>query len=236
MAQPRHILAMGGAFLADPDNNLTLERYFRDLTGKAAPRVLFVPTASGDNEPYQLRFFQAFARLGCQPAVLPFFKRTPRDLEAFVLSHDAIAVGGGNTRTMLAVWRDWSLDAMLRKAYEAGIVLGGSSAGSICWFEDGITDSIAGPLTRLPCLGLVAGSNCPHYDSEKDRRPVFQAMIASGAVKDGYAADDGTGLHFVDGAFAGAVASRPASMAWRVRREGAAAVEEAIEPRRLAPA
>lgn len=234
MAQDRHVLAMGGAFLADPENNLALERYFRDLTGKSAPRVLFVPTASGDNEPYQLRFFQAFTRLGCQAEVLPFFRRTPRDLESFVLEHDAIAVGGGNTRTMLAVWREWGLDAILRKAHLMGIVLGGSSAGSICWFEDGITDSIAGPLTRLPCLGFVAGSNCPHYDSEKDRRPAFQAMIAAGEAKDGYAADDGTGLHFIDGAFATAVASRPKSMAWRVRREGATAVEEAIEPRRLA--
>ncbi len=234
MSVRRHVLAMGGGFLADPENNLGLERYFRELTGKSSPKVLFVPTASGDNEPYQLRFFQAFTKLGCRPEVLPFFKRTPQKLEEFVLEHDAIAVGGGNTRTMLAIWRDWGLDAILRKAYDSGIVMGGSSAGSICWFEDGITDSIAGPLTRLPCLGFVKGSNCPHYDSEKDRRPAYQAMIRNGEVKDGHAADDGTGLHFIDGEFIQAVASRPKSMAWSVRRAGSDVAEEAIEPTRLA--
>lgn len=229
----KHILAMGGAFLADPEGTLLLERYFKELTNKDSPRILFVPTASGDNEPYTLRFFQAYTRLGCRPQVLPFFKRTPRKLDEFVLDHDAIAVGGGNTRTMLAVWRDWGLDAIIKTAYERGIVLGGSSAGSICWFEDGVTDSIAGPLTRLPCLGFVKGSNCPHYDSEKERRPTYQAMVRAGAIKEGYAADDGVGLHFIDGEFIQAVAAKPRAMAWQVRKAGDTIVEEPIEPTRL---
>ena len=233
MTHRKHVLAMGGGFLSDPDNNLRLERYFKELTGLDAPKVLFIPTASGDHEPYQLRFFQAFSNLGCKPAVLPFFKRTPVDLAAFVGEHDAIAVGGGNTRSMLAIWRDWGLDGVLREAYERGVPLGGSSAGSICWFDQGITDSIAGSLTALPCLGIVPGSNCPHYDSEADRRPSYQAMVASGAVPDGYAADDGVALHFVDGVFHQAVANRPKSMAWSVRRGPAGAIETAVEPVRL---
>ena len=228
----KHVLAMGGAFLADPDNNLHLEYAFKSLTGRDAPKVLFIPTASGENEAYQLRFYQAFTRLGCKPGVLSFFKRTPQQLREFVLDYDAIAVGGGNTRTMLAIWRDWGLDGILREAYDRGVPLGGSSAGSICWFERGITDSIAGPLTALPCLGLVPGSNCPHYDSEKDRRPTFQGMIGRGDVPDGYAADDGTALHFVDGVFHEAVASRPKAMAWRLRHVNGAAEETAIEPLR----
>jgi len=233
MSRSRHVFAMGGAFLADPENNLHLERYFRDLTGRESPRVLFIPTASGDNEPYQLRFFQAFTRLGCRPAVLPFFKRTPQDLEGFVMEHDAIAVGGGNTRTMLAIWRDWGLDGILARAYERGIPMGGSSAGSICWFEHGITDSIAGPLTSLRCLGLVTGSNCPHYDSEPERRPTYRAMVASGEVAAGHAADDGVGLHYVEGAFQRAVANRPRAMAWSLARDATGqAVETAIEPLR----
>jgi peptidase E len=235
MAAPRHILAMGGAFLADPENNLALERYFVELTGRESPRVLFIPTASGDNEPYQLRFFQAFTTLGCRPRVLPMFRRTPADLARFVLEHDAIAVGGGNTRSMLAVWRDWGLDRVLAEAHARSIVLGGSSAGSICWFEEGVTDSIAGPLTRLPCLGFVPGSNCPHYDGEKDRRPAYQAMVKAGDIQGGYAADDGVGLHFTDGAFVQAVASRPKATGWRVIREGDDVVETAIEPVRLSP-
>lgn len=234
MPRSRQVFAMGGAFLADPDNNLHLETYFKDLTGLASPKILFIPTASGDNEPYQLRFYQAFMRLGCQPAVLPFFKRTPKPLDEFVAGFDAIAVGGGNTRSMLAIWRDWGLDGILRDAYERGVPMGGSSAGSICWFEQGITDSIAGPLTSLPCLGLVPGSNCPHYDSEKDRRPMFQAMVGAGQVPDGMAADDGVGLHYVDGVFHRAVANRPKSMAWAVRRVAGGIEEVAIEPQRPA--
>lgn len=234
MSRQKHIFAMGGAFLADPDNNLHLETYFRDLTGLPSPKILFVPTASGDHEGYTLRFFQAFTRLGCRPAVLPFFKRTPQDLETFVGEHDAIAVGGGNTRTMLAIWRDWGLDRILRARYDAGVPMGGSSAGFICWFETGITDSIAGPLTALPCLGFVPGSNCPHYDSEKDRRPTYTKMIAGGAVPDGYAADDGVGLHFIDGVFHQAVANRAKSMAWSVKRGADGAEETGIEPVRPA--
>jgi peptidase E len=225
---------MGGAFLADPDSNLHLETYFKDLTGLASPKILFIPTASGDNEPYQLRFYQAFMRLGCQPAVLPFFKRTPKPLDEFVAGFDAITVGGGNTRSMLAIWRDWGLDGILRDAYERGVPMGGSSAGSICWFEQGITDSIVGPLTSLPCLGLVPGSNCPHYDSEKDRRPTFQAMVGAGQVQDGMAADDGVGLHYVDGVFHRAVANRPKAMAWAVRRVAGGIEEVPIEPQRPA--
>jgi peptidase E len=136
---------------------------------------------------------------------------------------------------MLAVWRDWGLDRVLAEAYARGIVLGGSSAGSICWFAEGVTDSIAGPLTRLPCLGFVGGSNCPHYDSEKDRRPAYQAMVKSGEIQDGYAADDGVGLHFTDGAFVQAVASRPKAMGWRVVRKADDVDETAIEPVRLSP-
>ncbi|MBI1396513.1 MAG: peptidase E [Betaproteobacteria bacterium] len=234
MASRKHVFAMGGAFLADPDSNLRLETYFRDLTGLDRPKVLFVPTASGDHEGYQLRFFQAFTKLGCRPAVLPFFRRTPRDLEGFVREHDAIAVGGGNTRSMLAIWRDWGLDTILRAAYDDGVPMGGSSAGSICWFDVGITDSIAGPLTALPCLGFVAGSNCPHYDSEKDRRPAYQELIATGQVPDGHAADDGVGLHFVDGVFHQAVANREKALAWAVRRTDAGVDEQAVEPVRPA--
>jgi peptidase E len=181
-----------------------------------------------------LRFYQAFMRLGCQPAVLPFFKRTPKPLDEFVAGFDAITVGGGNTRSMLAIWRDWGLDGILRDAYERGVPMGGSSAGSICWFEQGITDSIVGPLTSLPCLGLVPGSNCPHYDSEKDRRPTFQAMVGAGQVQDGMAADDGVGLHYVDGVFHRAVANRPKAMAWAVRRVAGGIEEVPIEPQRPA--
>jgi peptidase E len=222
----RQIIAMGG--MALDLANLLLIRYFLKQTRKRKPRVCYIGTASGDAEAGCLRFYAAFSRFDCTPSHLPLFARTPRDLESFVLEQDAIFVGGGNTRSLLAVWRDWGLDLHLRAAWERGVVLGGSSAGSICWFEQGLTDSIAGPLVRLDCLGFLAGSNCPHYDSEPLRRPTFRKLVAAGRMSDGLAADDGAALHYVDGRLLRAVASRRQARAWRVRRSGRRAVETRI--------
>lgn len=222
----RQIIAMGGMAL-DLDN-LLLIRYFLKQTRKRKPQVCYIGTASGDAEAGCLRFYAAFSRFDCAPSHLPLFARTPRDLESFVLEQDAIFVGGGNTRSLLAVWRDWGLDLHLRAAWERGVVLGGSSAGSICWFEQGLTDSIAGPLVRLDCLGFLAGSNCPHYDSERLRRPTFRKLVAAGHMTDGLAADDGAALHYVDGRLLRAVSSRRRARAWRVRRAGRRAVETRI--------
>ena len=222
----RQIIAMGGMAL-DLDNPLLI-RYFLKQTRKRKPQVCYIGTASGDAEAGCLRFYAAFSRFDCAPSHLPLFARTPRDLESFVLEQDAIFVGGGNTRSLLAVWRDWGLDLHLRAAWERGVVLGGSSAGSICWFEQGLTDSIAGPLVRLDCLGFLAGSNCPHYDSEPLRRPTFRKLVAAGRMIDGLAADDGAALHYMDDRLLRAVASRRQARAWRVRRSGRRAVETRI--------
>jgi len=229
----KQIIAIGGAALPLELDNLLLVDYFLRQTGKRKPKVCFIGTAHGDADAGRLRFYAGFGQFNCRPTHLPLFARTPRHLESFVLEQDAIFVGGGNTRSMLAVWRDWGLDAHLRSAWEQGTVLGGWSAGSICWFEQGITDSIAGPLTSLPCLGLVPGSNCPHYDSEPERRPTYRAMVGSGQVSPGHAADDGVGLHYVDGAFQRAVANRSRAMAWSLTRDDAGeVVETAVEPLR----
>jgi dipeptidase E len=194
---------------------------------------LFIGTATGDSEAARLRFYAGFSQFGCKPAHLTFFARTPRDLESLVLEQDAIFVGGGNTRSMLGVWRDWGLDRILRTAWERGIVLGGGSAGSICWFDYGVTDSIAGPLTALPCLGFLAGSNCPHYDSEKQRRPMFRKLVAKGSMPAGVAADDGVALHYIDDRLARVVSSRPRAKAYRVTRSGQRAVERRLPPHYL---
>jgi len=224
----KQIIAMGGMALPPDLDNLLLIDYFLKQTRRRRPRVCYVGAASGDAEAGCLRFYAGFSRFQCWPTHLPLFARTPRNLESVVMSQDAIFVGGGNTRSMLAVWRDWGLDAHLRTAWESGIVLGGSSAGSICWFEQGLTDSLAGPLTSLDCLGLLAGSNCPHYDSEPLRRPTFRKLVAAGGMMDGVAADDGTALHYVDGRLLRAVSSRPRVRTWRVRRSGRRAIETRI--------
>jgi dipeptidase E len=229
----RQIIAIGGGVFAPDTGNRALERYILDVSGKPRPRVLFVGTASGDDLSHIARFYESYAALDCTPSHLTFLKRTPPDLRALVFAHDVVHVGGGNTRSMLAIWREWEFDTILRGALEQGVLLCGSSAGSICWFEEGVTDSIAGDLTRMSGLGFLGGSNCPHYDGEPARRPAYQRMVAAGVIGAGYAADDGVGLHFVDGALHAIVNSRPNATAYRVERDGDAARETRLGARAL---
>ena len=229
----RQIIAIGGAALPLDLDNLLLIDYFLKQTGRRKPKVCFIGTAHGDADAGRLRFYAGMSQFNCTPTHLPLFARTPRDLESFVLEQDAIFVGGGNTRSMLAVWRDWGLDVHLRSAWEQGIVLGGWSAGSICWFEQGITDSIAGPLTALDCLGFLPGSNCPHYDSEIQRRPVYRSFVARGRVAGGHAADDGVALHFIGTRLAHVVANHRGRRGWKLSRTGNRAVERSLPTRYL---
>ena len=184
----------GGGFYRDPEN-LELEKYVIRQSGAESPRVAFVPTASGEPDHYVSSFYAAFLKLGCRPAVLTFFKRTP-DLRAFLLDQDVIYVGGGNTKSLLAIWRDWGMVEILREAWESGIVLTGVSAGAICWFEHGLTDSFADGLRPLECLGFLPGSCCPHYDGEAQRRPSYHRLLANGEIFAGVAIEDWTGVHF----------------------------------------
>ncbi len=229
----RTIIAIGGAALPPELDNLLLVDYFLNQTGKRNPKVAFIGAAHGDADAGRLRFYAGFSQFNCRPTHLPLFARTPRDLASFVLEQDAIFVGGGNTRSMLAVWREWELDRHLRAAWERGIVLGGASAGSICWFEQGVTDSVAGPLTAMACLGFLAGANCPHYDSERMRRPTFQRMVARGTIADGIAADDGVALHYQGPRLLRAVSSRPRARAYLVRKLRDLAVETRVPTKYL---
>jgi len=221
-----HIVAAGGAVLRPESGNFKLERYCLSLARGSQPRVLFVGTASGDDPSYLARFYESYGQLGCRTAHLPFFRRTPFDLRAFVGEFDVVHIGGGNTRSMLAVWRDWGLVDVLREAWAAGVVLCGSSAGLICWFEEGVTDSFAGELTPMRCLGFLAGSACPHYDAEKERRPAYRAMVASASIAPGFACDDGAALHFAGTSLQAALAALPAARVYRVERDGASGVSE----------
>ena len=204
--------------LAPDSGNVKLERYILDACGKERPRVCFVPTASGEDLTVVGRFFETYARFGLELDVLRFFRRTPEDLREHLFGFDVVHVGGGNTRSMLAVWKHWGFDAIVREAWERGIVLCGSSAGSICWFEQGVTDSVAGPLRPMPCLGLLPGSHCPHYDGEAERRPAYRRLVASGEIAGGIACDDGAAVHFTGREPLRAVASRPAARAYRLER------------------
>jgi peptidase E len=217
----RHILALGGGWLA-PERRLLDELVF-GLTGKERPRVCYLPTAGGDSELGTMGFY---ASLGGRAATshLFLFEREVEDLRSFLLSQDAIYVGGGNTANALAVWRVHGVDAILREAWEAGVVLAGVSAGMICWFEGGVTDSF-GPLAALrDGLGFLAGSACPHYDGEPERRPTYTRLIADGFAP-GLAADDGAALHFNGTELREVVSFLPGARAYRVGPEGETPLE-----------
>ena len=212
----RQIIAIGGGgFYRDPEN-LGLERYILQQTNSAGARVAFVPTASAEPDNYLVSFYTAFLKLGCRPSHLSFFKRTP-DLRNYLLNQDVIFVGGGNTKSMLAVWRDWGVPEILHEAWESGIVLTGVSAGAICWFEQGVTDSWAGELRPIDCLGFLPGSCCPHYDGEVDRRPSYHRLLASGQISAGVAIEDWTGVHYQETEVHRVVASKAGARAYRLR-------------------
>ena len=205
----------GGGFYRDAEN-LELERYIISQSGAANARVAFVPTASGEPDHYLACFYAAFLTLGCRPSVLTFFKRTP-DLRSFLLHQDIVYVGGGNTKSLLAVWHDWGVPEILREAWESGIVLTGVSAGAICWFEQGLTDSFSGPLQPLNCLGFLPGSCCPHYDGEPQRRPSYHQLLSAGEISAGVAIEDWTAVHFKDRELYKVVSSKRGARAYQVR-------------------
>lgn len=224
----RQIIALGGGgFSMEPDNPL-LDLYILAQTKKQSPKVCFVPTASGDSENYISRFYNSFESHNCVPSHLSLFSPPSRDLEDFVMDKDVIYVGGGNTKNLIALWKDWSLDIILKKAWQDGIVMAGISAGSICWFEAGVTDSFGDGLEPLKSLGFLKGSNCPHYDGEEDRRPTYQRLVSAGQLPGGFAADDGAALHFIDGELSKAVSSRRDAKAYQVQLKEGSIKEEAL--------
>jgi peptidase E len=216
----------GGGFSMEPDNPL-LDRFILGLAGdraaragrdRARPRICFLPTASGDAEGYVADFHAAFDEIA-DASHLALFARTVTDVAGFIGAQDAIYVGGGNTENMLAIWRIHGVDAALRAAWEDGVVMAGLSAGSLCWFESGTTDSYGPELAILDRgLAFVAGSHCPHYDGEPGRRPLYHRLIGEGRLPAGYAADDGAALVFRGATLDGCVGSRPAAAAYRVER------------------
>jgi peptidase E len=211
----------GGGFSMEPDNPLLDDHVLalgRSAGGRKRPRVCFLPTASGDSEGYIAGFYTAFAGRS-EATHLALFNRRVDDLEALLLDQDVVYVGGGNTANMLAIWRAHGVDRALRRAWEAGVVMAGLSAGSLCWFESGTTDSFGLELAGLvDGLGFLPGSHSPHYDGEALRRPLYQRLVAEGALPEGLAADDGAALVFRRTGLVEVVTSRPAARAYRVVR------------------
>ncbi len=226
----RQIVAIGGGGLSTESDNLLLEKYLLKLADKEIPKICFIPTASGDAQSYIDRFDTAFAQLPCIPSHLLLFRLETAELRSLVLDQDIIYVGGGNTKNLLALWKDWGLDTIIREAWERGVILAGWSAGSICWFEEGVTDSFPGKLTVLPCLGFLKGSNCPHYDGEPERKPSYHRLLSDGLISEGYAADNGVALHFLGTRLDKIISSRPHAKAYRLEKVGETVRESVLEP------
>ena len=190
----KNIVAIGGGGFGRSLGSLEIEKYIISLVHKQKPNICLIPTASGDNDLYKLNFYRAFSELDCKTSHIDFFSRT-EDLDKKVLNQDIIFVGGGNTKSMLAVWKEWNLDKTLKQAYENGIIMSGVSAGAICWFEKGITDSFADKLEIIDCLGMVKGIACPHFDEEKEREPYVNKLILQELIKSCICIEGNCALH-----------------------------------------
>jgi dipeptidase E len=236
MSDPTIVAMGGGGFSMEPDNPLLDDHVLglaRASRGRERPRVCFLATASGDAPTYIAEFYAAFARRA-EASHLALFVRTVDDVDGFLYDQDVIYVGGGNTENMMAIWRLHGVDRALRRAWESGVVMTGVSAGSLCWFETGTTDSFGPRLAALSGgLGFVPGSHAPHYDGEPTRRPHYQRLVAEGALPAGYAADDGAALVFRGMQLTEVVASRPDARAYRVERGAGGDVVETELPTRF---
>ncbi len=230
----QNIVAIGGGSLIEDRQAQLIEAYILKLTGKGDPRVCFIGTASGDKPVNILRFYNVFSSDRCRPSHLELINRQVADLGAFLLSQDAIYVGGGNTAAMLAIWRQHGIDAILQEAWLQGIVLCGSSAGANCWHEASTTDSWGLPLQSLnDGLGFIGGSFCPHYEAEATRRSMYQLAVAEGAILPGVAADNCVAVHYEGTDLAAVVASINTARAYRVEQTDAGFSETEIVPRFL---
>jgi peptidase E len=226
MSRVPQVVAFGGGGFSMEAGNALLDDYVLAATGVERPKVCFLPTASGDADHYIVRFYRHFSAGRCEPSHVSLFRRDAgaHDPAAHVLAQDLIYVGGGCVRSMLGAWRAHGLDLVLREAWARGVVMCGLSAGSLCWFEQGLTAFHGEQGLPVAGLGVLLGSNAVHYDKEPRRRPDFQAAIAAGMAP-GWGADDGAALHFVGPRLARVVASRPAAGAYRVEAVAGEAVE-----------
>ena len=226
-AATRKILVAGGGF------DTAFIRYMAALTGKPRPKLLFLPTAAADSQGGIIAWFRSCAPLNVYPLAQESFIASTRQTQSWeevLLSVDGIVASGGNTLNQQAIWKAQGIDVILRQAWDRGIVLGGASAGSLCWFEEGTTDSRPKELTTVQGLGLLKGSHCPHYDREPGRRPLYHKLIGSGEMKPGYACDNDAGIYFEDNEVKRVVCTRAGAKVYYVSASGGQAVERVLEP------
>ena len=194
----KHIVAIGGGGFGRNNLSYLIEKYILDLSENISPKICFLPTATGDDDTYIVRFYSIFNRLNCKPSHIEFFKRTT-NIRNHIMEQDIVFVGGGNTKSMLAIWNDWGMSDLLNEAYNKGVIMSGVSAGAICWFTSGITDSWDNELRILPCLDFIRGTCCPHYDEEPSRIPYVKKILLEEKVTNCISIEGGSAMHFIDG-------------------------------------
>lgn len=254
MERKTHIVALSSGILGEESQAVLLKDYIFSLTDSPRPKVCFIPTATGDSADSIVSFYSAFPADRYLPVHLSLFNRTIKDLRLYVLAQEVIVVAGGNTANLLAIWRTHGLDSILCEAWQGGTILCGWSAGGLCWFEGGSTDSFGRDLSPIDnCLGFLPGSFCPHYDSEERRRDTYHQFVAEG-LPGGWALDNGTALHFggnpnrpgmpngeepgyrgrLDGPqLRGIVSAKPGAMIYRVEKVDGEVRETTVEPELL---
>lgn len=221
----KKIFLTGGGF------DLTTIKYLIALTGKENPKICFLPTPMGDSEAYIKKWFEVAKLLPLQPYVQKLFISSTEQQTSFedtLLNMDAILVTGGNTLNAITLWKAHGLDIILRKAWEKGVVLSGPSAGAICWFEQGLSDSRPIHLTAVQGLGFLKGSNCPHYHTETNRRPSYLKMIEEGKLLPGYACDETAGLYFENTTLKKVTTQSRGDKAYQVSIENGKVIETAL--------
>lgn len=218
-------------FIFGGGTNRTFIQYVAGLTNKSNPRICYIPTASADNAGGIANWYSQCEDLPLRPYVLRTFinsSPTQQTFEEMIMSMDAIVVGGGNTLNMIAIWKAQGIDTVLRKAYDKGIILAGGSAGSLCWFTGGYSDSRPKQLSIVNGLAFLNFSHCPHYHSEASRKPLYHQAILDHKLIEGYACDDMAGLLFINGKVKKSVSMNPANNNYFISIENGKIKEELL--------
>ena len=217
----------GGGFGRDPEDR-TIEEYILNQSSCPKPKICFFPTASAENIDYVKNYYKAFSKLNCEPIDISLFSRTP-DLKRYIEESDIIYIGGGNTKSMLAVFYEWGIDQLLLEAYHSGKILAGVSAGAICWFKLGITDSWESQLKVLDCLDMLPGCCCPHYNGEEDRKPSVFNMISENKISSCYAIEDGAALHYKNSKLLTGISFYEGAKAFEISKSNETIIESPIQ-------
>lgn len=231
----KQIIALGGGGFSDQPDNLILDEYILEQTGKSKPNILFIPAAGGDHQEYITKYYAAYQNLPCNPEhiSLTIEKYSASRIENVIMKQDVIFIGGGSPFNLMNVFKETGMDKLLRHAYQKGIVMSGMSAGAICWFEDGFRNPKGNTYYQINCLGILEGSFCPHFDAQPNLRLNYRKLIRTRKLQSGYGVQDGVALHFIDSELANVVSSYPDANAYLVKRTAFRLTEKVIKPKYL---